>query len=461
MDHADMERTVPAARLLKADRTQGILQPTDIDGLIPEDDPARAVWAYVGMLDLSSFDEQVGSVEGEAGRPAIDPRILLSIWLLALKEGIGSSRRVAELCERHRSYQWICGGVPVQYRTLSNFRTGNRELVDLLLTKSIAILQHSGLIEVEAIAQDGMKVRASAGRSSFRKPKRLKELLVEARERVRMLREELEADPGSCSRRQEAARMRGRQDREQRLMLAAEQMKKLKERDEREASRSGRNRVQRESKNRSGDDDPDKPSPGAKNRTHEAAVSTTDPEARFMKFPGGGVHPGYNAQFATEGSGVIVGVDVTNSGSDYNQSPSMLDQVKRRTGTMPTTLLADSGYASKKDIEGAAHRGCELFASPREERTDTKRGVRRGRPDTPAVAEWRARMKTEEAAQLVRIRSGVAEPVNSRARKQGFYFVTVRGLEKVRAVLTLSALVQNMQYTWRHLPGFGLAPAPA
>ena len=112
-------------RVRSADRRQLRLVPTNLDALLPEDHQARSVWAYVERLDLSALYAAIAAVEGRAGRPATDPRILLSLWVFATIEGVGSARALDRLCEEHVAFRWICGGVTMNHTTLAEFRTAN------------------------------------------------------------------------------------------------------------------------------------------------------------------------------------------------------------------------------------------------------------------------------------------------------------------------------------------------
>src|SRR5262245_31560204 len=128
----------PAAppRLLRARPAEVLVQGT-MDELLPPDHPARDVRAFAATLDLTDLLDSVRSLEGKAGRPAIDPRLLLELWLFATAQGVASARQLAELCQEHLAYRWLCGGVPVEYRTLSDFRTGHGELLDRLLADTV------------------------------------------------------------------------------------------------------------------------------------------------------------------------------------------------------------------------------------------------------------------------------------------------------------------------------------
>jgi transposase len=203
-----MDAEPGVARILMPERQQVELREFHLDGAVPADHRVRAVWAFVEGLDLAVLYRGIGAVEGGAGRPATDPRILMALWLYATVEGVGSARALDRLCEEQLVYQWICGGVGVNDHTLSDFRVQNSDVLDELLTQSVAALMKEGIVDLARVAQDGMKVRASAGASSFRRKKTLRACKREAQEQVTVLKKELKEDPAGSSRRQEAARER-------------------------------------------------------------------------------------------------------------------------------------------------------------------------------------------------------------------------------------------------------------
>jgi len=171
-------------RLVRPNRQQVEWRPVALDALLAEDHPARAAWAYAEQVDIGPLHAEVGSVVGRAGRPASDRRVLFALWLYATLDGVGSARRVARLCEEHLAYMWLCGGVPVDYHLLADFRTEHAEWLDGLLTESMATLMDQGVMTLERVTQDGLRVRASAGASSFRRGERLAACLREAEEQV-------------------------------------------------------------------------------------------------------------------------------------------------------------------------------------------------------------------------------------------------------------------------------------
>jgi transposase len=402
-------------RLVRPNRAQMELRTVDLEGLLPSDHPARAVWDFVESLDLSALESQVQSVEGKSGRPAIDPRILLSLWLYATTEGVGSARALERLTQQHDAYRWICGGVRVNYHTLSDFRSGQGSFLDELLTQSVAVLVKQGLVKMERVAQDGIRVRANAGASSFRREPTLEQCLKEAQEQVERLRKELETDPEATSRRQAAARQRAAAERKRRVQEALAQM-------------------------------PDAAAKKSKEKKDQARVSTTDADARVMKMGDGGFRPAFNGQFSVDtGSQIVVGVEVSNHGSDQGKLVPMTEQLAQRYGEVPSESLVDGGFAGLDDIEKAAELGTKVYAPVSKPKKDSKRDPYEPLPtDPPKVAEWRRRMGTPEAKEIYKERAASVECVNALARNRGLQRLLVRGKTKARAVLLWFAVTHNM-----------------
>ena len=414
------------ARVLRPVRNQVEWVERDLDASLPEDHPARAIWAFLERLDLSQFYASIKSVLGRAGHPTTDPQVLLALWLYATSEGIGSARQIDRLCKEHDAYRWLCGGVPINYHTLSDFRVAHQEALDNLLTEILASMMDAGLVKLNHVAQDGMKVRASAGSGSFRRESSLERCLAEAEQQVAALAAERERpDPGR-SKRQEAARERAARERQRRVEKALRHMPKAQAAKERRK----KNRPKAE-----------------RDKVSEARVSTTDPECRVMKMPDGGFRPAYNLQMATdEDSQVIVAVAVDATGSDGGQAPAGLEQVERRIGRLPEAYLIDGNFAKREDITALERRGVTVYAPTRSPRTTTS-GRTKAEPrrdDTPEVAAWRQRMETDEAKEIYKGRAATSECVNAHARRHSLTQLLVRGVDKVRSVLLLVAITHNL-----------------
>jgi transposase len=421
---AGAEGPPPKPRVQRAQRDQMEWLPMALDDLIPADHEARSVWEFVGKMNLSPLYERIAAVEGQPGRSPIDPKILMTLWLYATIRGVGSARQLDELCRHHSAYRWICGGVSVNYHTLADFRTQHAALLNQLLTDSVASLLSAGLIELNRVAQDGMRVRASAGSSSFRRRPTLEECQAEAQAQVAALQAELEeADSAASSRRQQAARKRAAREKAERVQQALEEMAKLE--------------VQKESRQK-----------GSKEK---ARTSTTDPEARKMKMADGGFRPAYNLQFSTTtDTQVIVGVDVTNSGNDGGLMAPMNGQIHERYGKSPDETIVDGGFSTLKDIETltTAEDGTTVYAPVKDEEKKRTKGEDpfAALPgDTAAIAAWRQRMGTAEAKEIYKERAATAECVNAIARNRNLWFIRVRGLVKARAVALWYALAHNLR----------------
>lgn len=407
-------RPTGAPRLMRPDRQQMRLLPTDLESLLPEDHPARAIWAVVDTLDLSKFEATLAAREGHSGRPGIDPRILATLWIYATSEGIGSAREVERLEEVHHAYQWICGGVHVNHHTLSDFRVAHRDALNDLFAQILGVLTHQGLVELKRVAQDGMRIRASAGAASFRREKSLKECLQEAQEQVRETAQEAESGEDVSSRRK-AAQERAARERQERVARALAELPKAREAKE-------------------------------KKDQEKARVSTTDPEARVMKMADGGFRPAYNAQFATDAkTRVIVGVEVTNAGTDMAQMPPMLKNIEKQHGQLPQEYLVDGGFAKKEAIEQAAQQGVTVFAPVQKPKDPTVDPHQPKPKDSPEVANWRARMGTPEAKEIYKDRAATAETTNADLRcHRALDALPVRGLPKVECVVIWAALTYNI-----------------
>ena len=401
-------------RLRHAIRDQIEFRPCSLDELLPADDQARIVWDFVCSLDLKELTDAIQAVEGGPGQAPADPRILMSLWLYATLRGVGSARELDRLCRNHLAYRWMCGGVSMNYHTLSDFRTQHVELLDRLLTDSVAVLMAEGLVTLDRVAQDGVRVRAAAGAASFRRRPSLEEALAEAEQQLAQLRQELEADPSATRTRQQAARQRAAEERTARICAAWEQLPQIEE------------------------------SKKAKDR-EKARASTTDADARTMKMGDGGFRPAFNVQFGTDTETLVVtGVGVTNSGGDQGQMPPMIDQHVERYGKVPKEALVDGGFVKRDDIESVEQAGTTVYAPVRDSKNPLRDPHTPLADDPPMVAQWRQRMASDEAKAIYRQRASTAECVNAHARNRGLQRFLVRGLRKVKAVILWYALAHNL-----------------
>lgn len=404
-------------RLRQADRQQLEPRPRVIDELIEPDHTVRVVWEFVEGLDLSPLLDEIKSIEGHAGRSAIDPAILMALWLYATIKGVTSARELEQLCREHNAYYWLCGGVLPNYHTLSDFRVNHADFLEHQLTVSVATLLSEDLVELKRVAQDGVKVRASAGAASFRRKNTLEEHLEKAQAHLEELRSQEKTLPNQTNR-CKSARERAARERHERIKNALEQLPEVEAKKQKKEDKE------------------------------KARVSTTDPDARVMKMADGGFRPAFNAQFCTDTeSQVIVGVDVSNLGSDQGQMPLMIEQIEHRYDKRPEEFLVDGGFVNKEDIQTVGSEGTVIYAPVPKPKDETRDPYVPLPNDPEEVAKWRERMGTEEAKSIYKFRAATAECVNAIARNRGLQQFSVRGLPKVKTVLLWFALVHNMMRT--------------
>lgn len=406
-----------APRLVTADREQLELRPLDLDSLISQDHRARVVWQLVERLDVSAFYEWIKARGSHPGRPPTDPKVLIALWLYATVEKVGRARAVDRLCREHDAYRWIRGGVPINHHMLSDFRVAHESALDRLLTHLLTVLATQGLVDFRRVAQDGMRVRASAGEGSFRRRKKLNKLLAAAEDRVATLKRQLHDEEGETPARKRAAQERAARERVERIERALNELKEI------EAMRAQQK--------------------GGKRSRSQPRASITDAEARKMRMGDGGFRPAYNVQLATDTkSQVIVGVQVTNGG-DHGAVEPMLDELEDRTGKKPEEYLVDGGFADRFTAEETAGRGIKLYAPVPKRAGYDPHQVRD--TDSEAVAAWRRRMKSKEGKEIYKERAAAAEHSNADLKSlRTLDHFNVRGLGKVTCIALWNVIAYNL-----------------
>jgi transposase len=420
----------------RPDRTQLHWDMVDLEALLPKDHRARVVWAFVAGLDVAPLYAQVKAREEGPGRPAIDPPLLLALWLYATLEGIGSARLLARLCRSDVAYRWLCGGVSVNYHALADFRVDHGELLDRWLTDSVAALAANGVISLEEIAVDGTKLQAAAGRGSFRQAEGLAGYERAAAARIARLKAEIEADPGAHEVARQAAVARAEREVAERAAKAQATLEKLQAEQQERAKTHAK-------------EEADKADKGGGPK-----ASTTDPEARLMRFADGGVRPGYNLQLGcVPGADVIVAVMTTDWRNDTGLAAPMVEAIAERYGAAPARVLVDTKYATQDDIVALSERPdgavCVYTPPPADRDTASAESKRkrewRRRHEPPAVQEWRARMASDDGRTAMRRRRHI-ETVNGNVKNRGLGRLNVRGLIKAQCLALLHALAHNL---WR------------
>lgn len=419
---------MPTARVLTPVRNQMQFVNHSLDDLVPDDAPVREVWAYVESLDLSAFYNSIRAIEGGPGRPAIDPRVLLALWIFATSEGIGSARQIDRLCERDVMYRWLCGGVGVNYHALATFRSQNAERLDVLLRQHVTALVDAKVIQLKTIVQDGVRIRASAGSSSFRRRSRLETIAAEVEAQIAALKGELEADPGASDRRALKRKQVAAEQRQEKVRRALERARELEEK--RSQTKSHKSKAEQEKSKR-------------KVAKGEVRASSTDPDAHRMKMGDGGYRPAYNEQVAIDPkSHFIVATETTNQGLDGGMLPPMVEKIEKAYNAVPETMIADGGFVTKAAIQTLHEKGVKVIA-PVDKPRSGRDPYQRMDKDSEGVGQWRERMGKEEGRTLYKMRS-IVEWIFARYRNWNLRLLRVREKARVRSTMLLAALTHNI-----------------
>ena len=338
-------------RLKAIDRKQSCWRTVVVEDLLPADHLARAIWELVGQLDLSRYYAPIRAVAGVPGREHLDPRLMISLWILGYSEGIGSARELARRCEYQPAFQWLCGLEGVSYHALSSFRVDHGEELQALFVNHLAVLSSEGLIELSEVMHDGTKIRAQASAGSFRRSGTLQEHRQAAQQRVEELAAEAEAggDGGATpvSARQQAARARAVREKQERMEQALAELAEV------QAAH-----------------------PPA--RRDGVRISETEPEARIMKQPDGGFGPSYNVQISTTARDkIIVGIAATQSGGDPPELVPAVTRIKAVFQQKPGAMVVDGGFATRGNVVALAAQEIELVGALIDHAAPAEKGLAR------------------------------------------------------------------------------------
>jgi transposase len=318
----------PAKKYMPIDRQQISWRAVDVENLIGANHKARAIWDLTEKLDLKAFEKHTKSAEGEVGRPAWSPRLLVSVWIYGYSEGITSARQLSREMSRDPGLEWLTGLEEINYHTLSTFRMNRKEELDGLFVELLQVLEQAELISLERVMHDGTKIRARAGSNSFHREQRVQEKLAQIRELVK-------EDPQSeGSRRQQRARERAERERQQRVEGALKELETIRQRQDSEDDHS------------------------------RVRVSVSEPEARKMKHGDNAIVPSYNVQVSTDAkAGVIVGVDLIQDADDSAALDPAMEEIKQNLGRQPQQVVADGGYTNRQTIEKMEERRLDFIGS--------------------------------------------------------------------------------------------------
>lgn len=422
------ESAAPKPRIREPDRSRPIPWMIQDDSL-PPDHPAQVFWRLFGTMDLSAFAAHSKSVEGHPGRTLRSPRMMLTLWCYAISQGICSARRIARLLHTDLAFRWIVRDIDLCHQKISDFRVAHRKALNELFTQVLAVMLSKGLVSLDRVGQDGTRVRANAASGSFRGEKALAECAEQAALHLKAV---LAEEDQALNRARHARRLAAAKDFERRVAEAQQHLACLNEKPIPKGDRGGRPRSARARRKGNG------------RRERLARVSPTDPEARVMKMPDTGFRPAFNIIFATAGAATggprtIVGLLVSNQGTDTGLLVPMAEEIEARTGRLPKTLLADGNHLKHEDIIELRKRGVRVLVPER------KRGKTAPMPSNPELKAWKQDMASEEGKKLYRARASLSELSNAFAKGMfGLERVLVRGMGRVVCVVLFAALTSNV-----------------
>ena len=330
------------ARYEPVDRTQLILEQVDVDQLIAEDHPARNIWSLLGGMDLSRFGGEVKAVEGHAGRPPWEPRLLIAIWLYAYSRGVSAARQIERECKQEPGLRWLTGLKIINHHTLSDFRAEQGEALQDLFKQVLGLLMMEKLVTLERVTVDGTKVRAAVNKKTFSRKGKIAAHLEAAEKHLTELQQQ-EAEQEKRGR-QAAAQRRAARERVSRLENALKEVERLQAEKKWE-------------------------------RNKPCQASSSDADAQFMRLGDHGVAPAYNVQFATDAQHkLIIDVEVSQQPSDAHHLVPALERIQKEQGRYPQQVIADGDYTNRESVCATAERGVDYYGSWRFDSKEQKMG---------------------------------------------------------------------------------------
>lgn len=407
-------------------RDQIEFQSLSLNELVPENHIVRTLWDFVLSMDLTVCLKHIMTVKGKAGRKAIDPKILLTLWLYTIIDGNISARKLEELCKYHTIYKWICGGVSVNRTNLAEFRSDNPDKFDTLLTSCLAVMVKNGLISDTDFAQDGTRIKANASNNSFLRENSLKNLENEITDYIKKLKEEEKTVTNSYEKKKLVKEQSKANERKRLVALAITNLNEAQT-EKQTNSRKSQEKIEKDLPN--------------------MRASIVEPHVRKMKMGDSGFRLAYNIQFATGiNSRVIYGVDVVNT-MDPGTAPNLMTQVWNRLKNLNLeefkNWVADAAYSGSNDIKAVAKLfpNCFYFAPPKNNiNVDPK--IHR-RTDSEEIKNWKDSIGTKKANELYKLRCSTAEFSNMQIKNHGLVEFPVRTLEKVKGMTLLHVISAN------------------
>jgi len=291
------------------DRSMELFVPGSLDAMLPHGSVARPIFSALEKLDFSAFEAHYAN--DAMGRPAIDPRRLAGVWILALMQGITSSVQLAEVCARDIEYRWMLGGAAIQKSTLSDFRKHHTGALAQVSAHLLAALARCGQLPGEHLVLDGTIVRAASSCRANIKRAKLEARLQRLKETIA---HQLESDePGTPAHTALARQTK-------RLQASLEEMT----------------------------------AQGLTRNTDR--ITTTEPDASMKPLKQGAFAPAHNVQAVCDAqSGVIVHVDVVAQANDQGLLGPQAAQAVETLKAVETPHGAHAPAVETVTADGAYH----------------------------------------------------------------------------------------------------------
>lgn len=434
-------------------RDTGFLLPPSVDEWLPQRHLARFVVEVVEGLDLSELEKTYRG----SGSASYHPAMLLGLLVYGYATRVFSSRALERATYDSVAFRFIAGNEHPDHDTIAYFRKRFLKHIEPLFVEVLKVARTMGMLKMGTVALDGTKVHANASRHSalsYGHAEKLEKRLKKEVQQLLSLAERADAAdvPDGMSIPEELER------REARLAAIAEAKEKIRarvaerEQAEYQAKIAAREEQERRTGKKPGGRPPAPPSGGVDAKEQ---INLTDEESRIMPVAGGGFDQCYNAQaVVAAGSMLVVAQEVTQAANDKQQLSPMIEKLRALPRQLGRTrrILADSGYASEKNVEGAARAGIEpLISLKRERHHQSWRQRFAAGPKPPAdsaspMEKMRYRLKSPDGRKLYALRKQTVEPVFGIIKSvMGFRQFRLRGLESARGEWSLVTMSWNLK----------------
>ena len=442
-----------------------LLPPAPVDWL-PEGHLAFFIHELMDHLDLSriyaDYDPEAG------GRPPLEPRMMVAVWIYAYAVGIRSSRKVQAALVEDVAFRFLSGNQQPAYWALNRFRTRHREALSDLFAQSVHLAMRAGLVKLGHVAIDGSKLQANASKNKAMsyarmqtEEQRLQQEIsdyLDACDQVDAAEDDEFGDhdghslPEHLKRSADrlAAIRKAKQELEEETKQQAADQQEQKHR---EAEAAGKTYKPRK--------DPEEAVPEGK-----AQRNFTDPESRIM-LSGKTIIQGYNTQIAVDSANqVIVATTFSNQAGDTSHLPDLLNAIHKHTGHYPKEVSADAGYYSETNINAIEDTGATALVAPGRITHNEWRNQKAPRGRKPKGMTRREEMKRFLSTKLGKarylLRQITAEPVYGQIKSgRNLRQVLHRGLQKNQCLWNFDAAVHNILKVFRHAPHAISSPTPA